>query len=136
MVGVALIAVALTPMPRAADAPEVKTTIDLPYKTGGALTPYEKERGKLDVYAPADAKSLLCLVWFYGGGLTEGSRAVPGTQAICRTLAGEGIVVFCPDYRLSPQVKYPAYIEDASTPPSTAATRPAFSWAAIRRAAT
>ena len=99
---------------RGADAPEVKVTADLAYKSGPTLTDYEKERGKLDVYAPADAKNLPCLVWFYGGALTEGSKAIPGTQAICRTLAGEGMVVICPDYRLSPKVKYPAYIEDAA----------------------
>jgi len=95
-------------------APEIKVTADLAYKSGASLTPYEQTRCKLDIYAPADAKDLPCLVWFYGGGLTGGSKAGRGTVAAARRLAEEGIVVAVADYRLSPQVKYPAYVEDAA----------------------
>lgn len=113
-VGLWLAGFSLSHPARSADPSEVKVTADLAYRSGEALTDYERERGKLDVYAPADARNLPCLVWFYGGGLTEGSKSGAGTRAICRTLAGDGMVVICPDYRLSPKVKYPAYIEDAA----------------------
>jgi acetyl esterase/lipase len=94
--------------------PEIKVTPDLAYKSGPTLTAYEQTRCKLDLYAPAEAKDLPCLVWFYGGGLTGGSKAGKGTIAAARRLAEEGMIVAVVDYRLSPQVKYPAYIEDAA----------------------
>lgn len=94
--------------------PEIKVTPDLAYKSGPALTAYEQTRCKLDLYAPAEAKDLPCLVWFYGGGLTGGSKAGKGTIAAARRLAGEGMIVAVVDYRLSPQAKYPAYLEDAA----------------------
>lgn len=98
----------------AADPATVKVTPNLAYKTGDKLTPYETERCRLDVYAPADARDLPCLVWFHGGGLTEGQRDAPPVAALCRALASEGMVVASASYRLSPRVKYPAYIEDAA----------------------
>jgi len=50
----------------------VQVLADLPYKQGEALTDYEKNRCKLDVYLPKDRKGFATLVWFHGGGLKNG----------------------------------------------------------------
>ena len=47
---------------------------DVAYKSGDGLSAYEKERCKLDVYLPKGAKDFPTLVWFHGGGLTNGSK--------------------------------------------------------------
>ena len=109
-----LIMVASRQTATCANGAEVGVTTDIAYKAGGSLSPYESERCHLDLYCPAGSKNLPCLVWFYGGGLTEGAKSQPHTQAICRALASDGILVVCADYRLSPKVKYPAYLEDAA----------------------
>jgi len=70
---------------------------------------YARQRCLLDIYAPEDrAACKPVIVWFYGGGLTSGDRHVPPA------LMEQGIMVVTPDYRLSPIVKAPAYIDDAA----------------------
>jgi acetyl esterase/lipase len=81
---------------------------DIPYRDGKDQTDYMKERCRLDVYRPANSKGFATVVWFHGGGLTGGNRAVP------EKLQRSGIAVVAAGYRLSPQVKSPAYIEDAA----------------------
>ena len=98
---------------RGAD-PAVTVATDLSYRAGAPGDAYEGERCRLDVYAPTDAKALPCLVWLHGGGLTGGSKADGGTRALCRALASDGMLVASVEYRLSPEVKYPAYVEDAA----------------------
>ena len=91
---------------------------DVPYKTGSALTDYERQRCVLDIYRPADLTNCATLVWFHGGGLTMGSKdkveREVSTPAIALSLARAGVCVVVPNYRLSPKVKFPAYIEDAA----------------------
>ena len=77
---------------------------DLPYG--------DDPRQKMDVYAPAQAANLPVLVFFYGGGWDSGDRTVYGWAA--QALAARGFVVFVPDYRLVPQVHFPAFIQDAA----------------------
>ncbi|MGV9010921.1 alpha/beta hydrolase [Brevundimonas sp.] len=69
-------------------------------------------RQKMDVFAPAQARDLPVLVFFYGGGWDSGDRKDYGWAA--QALAARGFVVFVPDYRLVPQVHYPAFIQDAA----------------------
>ena len=78
------------------------------YRSGEELTDYMKDRCRLDVYYPADKKDFATVVWFHGGGLTGGNRSIPDG------LKGKGIGVVAASYRLSPQVRSPAYIEDAA----------------------
>ena len=85
---------------------------NIAYKSGDALSAYEKERCKLDVYLPATGKDFATLVWFHGGGLTGGNK--DSVDKMARSLAGAGLAVVVPNYRLSPRAKYPAYIEDAA----------------------
>lgn len=62
----------------------------------------------LDIYYPKDSKNYATIVWFHGGGLTGGSKEIP------EALKGKGYAVIGVEYRLSPKVTAPAYIEDAA----------------------
>lgn len=88
--------------------PSYQTDTDISYLTGGDRTDYEQERCRLDVYYPTEQRDFSTVVWFHGGGLTGGHRSVP------ETLEEKGIAVVTAGYRLSPQVKSPAYIQDAA----------------------
>jgi acetyl esterase/lipase len=74
-----------------------------------------EDRNKLDIWAPAgtakDAK-LPVVVFLYGGGWHWGERDHYGFAA--RALAAQGFVVVVPDYRLYPQVRFPAFVEDSA----------------------
>lgn len=80
---------------------------DLPYRTG-EQTPYMKERCKLDVYYPARANRLPVIVWFHGGGITGGNKHIP------EELKRRQVIIVAANYRFSPKVTAPAYIEDAA----------------------
>lgn len=69
-------------------------------------------RQKLDIYAPVRAKDAPVIVFFYGGSWAMGRRQDYGFAA--RALAARGFVVVVPDYRLVPQVRYPAFVEDGA----------------------
>ncbi|MDD2436155.1 MAG: alpha/beta hydrolase [Massilibacteroides sp.] len=70
---------------------------------------YSRERCKLDIYLPASEKGFQTLVWFHGGGLTGGDKT-----DIPAGLKEKGICIVSVNYRLSPRVQHPAYIEDAA----------------------
>jgi acetyl esterase len=54
------------------------------------------------------------LVFFHGGGFVIGN--LDTHDVVCRTLAQEGeLIVISVDYRLSPEHKFPAAVEDAIT---------------------
>jgi acetyl esterase/lipase len=69
-------------------------------------------RQSYDVYAPDGAKDLPVIVFFYGGGWNSGSKSDYGWFGIA--LAAMGYVVAVPDYRLTPQVVYPAFLDDGA----------------------
>lgn len=73
-----------------------------------ATDEYIDERCKLDIYYPAGIKNFTTVVWFHGGGINSGNKHIP------EKLKKQGIAVIAVNYRLSPKVKNPAYIEDAS----------------------
>jgi acetyl esterase len=55
-----------------------------------------------------------CLVFFHGGGWVIGD--LDSHDVVCRKLADEGqLVVVSVDYRLAPEHKFPAAVEDAIT---------------------
>lgn len=87
---------------------------DISYKSGVTLTDYERERCKLDLYLPKDKKNFPVIVWFHGGGLTGGQKASDDTVKVIESWAKAGIAVAGVNYRLSPKVKFPAYIEDGA----------------------
>jgi acetyl esterase/lipase len=68
---------------------------------------------KLDVYRPAHADAVKpVIVFWYGGSWTHGTRQE--YRFVGAALAGLGYVVVLPDYRLYPQVRFPAFLEDAA----------------------
>jgi acetyl esterase len=55
-----------------------------------------------------------CLVFFHGGGFVIGN--LDSHDVVCRKLADEGqLIVIAVDYRLAPEHKFPAGVEDAVT---------------------
>jgi acetyl esterase/lipase len=98
-----------------AEAPskdDIQVLTDIAYKSGNGISDYEKQRCKLDVYLPLEPGGFATLVWFHGGGLTGGSK--DGTGKMARSLARAGVAVVVPNYRLSPKVTFPSYIQDAA----------------------
>jgi len=69
---------------------------------------YIAERCRLDLYYPVNSKNFTTVVWFHGGGITSGNKYIP------EKFKEQGIAVVAVNYRLSPKVKCPAYIEDAA----------------------
>ena len=71
-------------------------------------------RQRLDVYVPrvGGAAALPVVVFFYGGGWQGGERGEYLFMA--EALASRGLVVVVPDYRVYPQARYPAFVEDGA----------------------
>jgi acetyl esterase/lipase len=70
-------------------------------------------RQRLDVYLPARPLPQAPLaVFFYGGSWTTGERA--DYRFVGEALASRGIVTVVPDYRLSPEVRYPGFVRDSA----------------------
>ena len=84
------------------------TERDILYRSGNDLPEAARERCRLDVYYPTGTTGFATVVWFHGGGLTSGERFIPDE------LRQKGIAVVAANYRLSPQVSSPTYIEDAA----------------------
>ncbi|KAL8094355.1 strigolactones hydrolase CXE15-like [Apium graveolens] len=71
---------------------------------------------QLRLYKPATSSSSAKLPIFYyihGGGFCIGSRTWPNCQNYCFKLASQlQAVIISPDYRLAPEIRLPAAIED------------------------
>jgi len=90
-----------------ATIPERGLTIrrDLPYG--------DHERQRLDLYLPAAAEAPLPVILFlYGGGWDEGRKE--DYLFAAEGLARGGFLVAVADYRLYPEVRFPAFVEDAA----------------------
>ncbi len=79
-------------------------------RVGGSIAYGPDPRQRLDIYAPR--APLPVIVFFYGGSWNSGERGGYGFAA--RALASRGFVVVVPDYRLVPQVRFPAFLEDGA----------------------
>ena len=71
-------------------------------------------RQKLDIWAPRAKhdQALPVVVFFYGGGWDEGSRGDYGFAGAA--YASKGFIAVLPDYRLVPNVRFPAFVEDGA----------------------
>jgi acetyl esterase/lipase len=67
-----------------------------------------KERCVLDIYYPKNKQGFPTVVWFHGGGLKAGNKFIP------QWLKNKDIAVVAVNYRFSPEVSCPAYIQDAA----------------------
>ncbi|MDW5441021.1 alpha/beta hydrolase [Polaromonas sp. SM01] len=78
---------------------------------GLAYGPYLRQR--LDVYRPTqEATRAPLVVFFYGGSWSSGERG--DYRFVGEALASQGIVTVVADYRLSPDVRYPAFVQDSA----------------------
>ncbi|MHB0878378.1 MAG: alpha/beta hydrolase [Anaerolineae bacterium] len=76
------------------------------YKVAGSC------RIKVDVYRPPAGQSpAAAVLWLHGGGLIWGTRRWISKVQLRRYLE-RGFTVFAPDYRLAPESKLPAIVED------------------------
>ena len=73
----------------------------------------EHPRQRLDVYVPPrSAEPRPVLVFLYGGSWNSGER---GTYAFAGgAFASRGFVTVVPDYRLHPEVRFPAFLQDGA----------------------
>ncbi len=71
-------------------------------------------RQKLDIYTPKQASSVTdarkVVIFFYGGSWDSGSRS--DYKFVGEALASQGFVVVIPDYRVYPDVLFPALMAD------------------------
>ncbi len=80
----------------------IQETHDVRYAPG--------DRHTLDIYVPQGKTPAPVVVFFYGGGWTDGAKA--DYRFVAATLAARGFLTVVPDYRLYPQVQFPAFLED------------------------
>ena len=69
-------------------------------------------RHKLDIYRPTNGTQGPIAIFFYGGRWHEGDRGIYGFLGAA--LASRGITTIIPDYRLYPEVMFPAFQRDAA----------------------
>jgi acetyl esterase/lipase len=69
----------------------------------------------LDLYIPQGKKDYPVLVFLHGGCWIFGDKSGGDLYPpFARALAGQGVGVVLPNYRLSPWVKHPAHVKDAA----------------------
>lgn len=82
---------------------------DVPYYAAEEIKDdYQRERCVLDIYYPTDTPNFPTVVWFHGGGMQGGKKH------IAERLKNQGIAIIAVNYRLSPQVNAPVYLEDSA----------------------
>jgi acetyl esterase/lipase len=72
----------------------------------------EGPRHRLDIYSPRGAVNRPVVIFWYGGSWVKGKKSE--YRFVGTTLAEHGIVTVIPDYRLYPQVHFPAFDEDGA----------------------
>lgn len=102
--------------------PAITVRSDIAYRSGDGLDDYARKRCVLDLYLPTAKPGFPVLLWFHGGGLEGGDKASGPTVAAAKRFAAAGIAVASVEYRLSPTVTAPAYIEDAASAVAWVAT--------------
>lgn len=85
-----------------------KTIPDIPYKKGGVTDIYEDSLCRLDIYYPVNKKDFATIIWFHGGSLRSGHKAIPDA------LKEKGLAIVAVDYRLTPHVRVSECIDDAA----------------------
>ena len=79
--------------------------LDLPYG--------DDPRQRLDVYLPVQApEGAPLVVFFYGGSWTSGAKE--NYEFVAASLTEAGMIVVIPDYRVFPDVQFPAFVEDGA----------------------
>jgi acetyl esterase/lipase len=80
----------------------------------GAVSYGRDHRQQLDIYAPSNATEPLPIMLFvYGGSWNYGNRE--GYEFIGRAFAARGYLTLVMDYRLMPDNRFPAFVEDVAS---------------------
>lgn len=79
-------------------------------------------RGGIDVYWPEGDRTPPVVLFLYGGGWEAGERAM--YRFVGTALAARGVACAIPDYRLFPEVRFPAFMHDAAAALAWIAGRP------------
>lgn len=87
-----------------ATVPETRLEVNVKYGT--------HERHALDIYTPVAEDQPPVLVFFHGGGWMMGDKKT--FAGLAKRLAKAGYVVVLPNYRLHPEVVFPAFVEDGA----------------------
>ena len=66
---------------------------------------------RFDLFTPTGGKDMDLMIFFHGGGWTNGYKEWCGFMA--PALAAHGVALAAPTYRLAPGVRYPTFLEDA-----------------------
>lgn len=83
------------------------------YQASEGLVYGAEPRQRLDVYQPGtNVSHAPIVVFFYGGSWSAGERA--DYRFVGEALASRGMVVVVADYRLSPAVRYPVFLQDSA----------------------
>jgi len=69
-------------------------------------------RQRLDIYVPRRPVNRIVVIFWYGGSWTQGSKSE--YRFVGAALAEHGFMAVLPDYRLFPQVTFPAFDEDGA----------------------
>lgn len=69
-------------------------------------------RHRLDVYSPRDSRAAPVVVFWYGGSWRRGERSQ--YRFVAEALVRQGYVVVLPDYRLTPEARFPDFVDDAA----------------------
>lgn len=81
-----------------------------------AGVPYgEGPRRQMDIYTPTAAPPAAgwpMVVFFYGGSWNSGDRG--DYRFVGEALAAQGVLTLIADYRLYPEVRYPAFLQDSA----------------------
>ena len=67
----------------------------------------------LDIYLP-DAESFPVFVYFHGGGIVNGHKALGRVSDVGKAFAEKGIAFVSADYRMYPETRYPDFIYDCA----------------------
>lgn len=88
------------------DRDGVRVAQDLRYGEGSRRT--------LDVYAPSERPANApVIVFFYGGSWSSGAKRDYSFAG--QAFAAQGFVTVVPDYRIYPEVQFPAFVEDGAS---------------------
>lgn len=81
---------------------------EIPYLAADAEADnYRRTRCALDLYYPTDRKGFATVIWFHGGGLTDGKKSIP------EQLKNHGFAIVAVNYRLAPKAKTPGNAPNA-----------------------
>lgn len=82
------------------------------YRLQAGIAYGEGERRRLDLYTPQAGGAQALVVFFYGGSWRSGRRE--DYRFVGQALTALGLAVAIADYRLYPEVVFPAFVEDSA----------------------